>query len=89
MAAACGCVKGLTSRDKAEESARLMTLSDSDEALLDTLHYFGVYDGHGGVDAAKHCAQQMHIVVSDCIHKALGSQEADPAAEAVTLDEVC
>lgn len=29
---------------------------------MDALHYFGVFDGHGGVDAARHCAHRMHQV---------------------------
>lgn len=29
---------------------------------FDSLHYFGVFDGHGGADAARHCAQRMHQV---------------------------
>lgn len=26
----------------------------------DSLHLFAVYDGHGGVEAAKHCSERMH-----------------------------
>jgi hypothetical protein len=29
---------------------------------MDALHYFGVFDGHGGADAARYCAQRMHQV---------------------------
>jgi hypothetical protein len=29
---------------------------------MDAVHYFGVFDGHGGADAAHHCAQRMHQV---------------------------
>lgn len=29
---------------------------------MDALHYFGVFDGHGGADAAHHCAARMHQV---------------------------
>jgi hypothetical protein len=29
---------------------------------MDAIHYFGVFDGHGGADAAWHCAQRMHQV---------------------------
>jgi serine/threonine protein phosphatase PrpC len=29
---------------------------------MDSIHYFGVFDGHGGADAAWHCAQRMHQV---------------------------
>lgn len=31
---------------------------------MDAVHYFGVFDGHGGADAAQHCAQRMHQVSS-------------------------
>lgn len=33
---------------------------------MDSLHYFGVFDGHGGADAARHCAQRMHQVGCRC-----------------------
>lgn len=26
----------------------------------DVFHFYGVYDGHGGTDASKHCAARMH-----------------------------
>lgn len=26
----------------------------------DVFHFYGVYDGHGGTDASKHCASRMH-----------------------------
>jgi hypothetical protein len=31
-----------------------------DPDTQDALHFFGVYDGHGGAEAAKHCAGRMH-----------------------------
>lgn len=34
---------------------------------MDALHYFGVFDGHGGADAARHCAQRMHQTVCSTI----------------------
>eukprot|EP00798_Chlamydomonas_sp_ICE-L_P017380 gene17380-23682_t len=39
------------------------TKSVSDSATAgssDTLHFFGVYDGHGGSEAAQHCANRLH-----------------------------
>jgi hypothetical protein len=38
------------------------------------LHYFAVYDGHGGAEAAKHCANRMHLVLRDAIQKAIERQ---------------
>jgi hypothetical protein len=32
------------------------------QGVYDSLHYFGVFDGHGGADAARHCAHRMHQV---------------------------
>jgi len=43
---------------------------------MDALHYFGVYDGHGGAEAAKHCAARMHHVLLECIRQALDGDEA-------------
>lgn len=33
----------------------------------DTLHFFGVYDGHGGVEAAQHCAKRLHHHLSELL----------------------
>lgn len=53
------CVRGSRGGQGTES---LLGPHDSEEGLgsLDTLHYFGVYDGHGGADAAKHCAARLH-----------------------------
>ncbi|GAX81681.1 hypothetical protein CEUSTIGMA_g9109.t1 [Chlamydomonas eustigma] len=32
-----------------------------------TLHFFGVYDGHGGDQAANHCAARLHQHLSDAL----------------------
>lgn len=28
--------------------------------IQDTFHFFGVYDGHGGIHAAEFCRDHMH-----------------------------
>lgn len=33
----------------------------------ETLHFFGVFDGHGGADAALHCAKSLHERVRDVL----------------------
>ena len=34
---------------------------------LETLHFFGVFDGHGGADAAVHCAQTLHQRIVEAV----------------------
>lgn len=35
--------------------------------LVEALHFFGVFDGHGGADAAMHCAKTMHERVREVL----------------------
>jgi serine/threonine protein phosphatase PrpC len=32
----------------------------AEESSVEVLHFFGVFDGHGGADAAMHCAKTLH-----------------------------
>lgn len=34
---------------------------------LEKLHFFGVYDGHGGIEASQHCAQRLHYHLSKAV----------------------
>jgi len=43
---------------EAEDSAG--SLSSADSGTVEKLHFFGVYDGHGGTEASQHCAQRLH-----------------------------
>ncbi|GLC42801.1 hypothetical protein PLESTB_001419300 [Pleodorina starrii] len=52
------------------------TASDAAGAS-DTLHFFGVYDGHGGCQAAEHCARRLHHHLSKSIATACGLSIAD------------
>jgi protein phosphatase 2C len=58
-----------TSKDVQEEPAPYM----------ETLHFFGVFDGHGGAEAALHCAQTLHQRIAEALAAA-----TDPSS---TLDE--
>ncbi|KFM26426.1 putative protein phosphatase 2C 6 [Auxenochlorella protothecoides] len=43
-------------------------LSDGDtsgSSVRETLHFFGVFDGHGGADAALHCSRVLHTRVRE------------------------
>lgn len=46
----------------------------------ETLHFFGVFDGHGGADAALHCARSLHERVRDVL-----SACSNPAADLLAV----
>eukprot|EP00879_Flechtneria_rotunda_P006487 GHRR01006816.1.p1 GENE.GHRR01006816.1~~GHRR01006816.1.p1 ORF type:complete len:982 (+),score=374.26 GHRR01006816.1:635-3580(+) len=41
--------------------------SSSDSGCVEKLHFFGVYDGHGGIEASQHCAQRLHYHLSKAV----------------------
>ena len=45
-------------------------------SYMETLHFFGVFDGHGGAEAALHCAQTLHQRIAEALAAA-----TDPMAE--------
>lgn len=53
---------------------------------METLHFFGVFDGHGGADAAIHCAKTLHerirevfLTLASPTEIAGADKEANPA----------
>lgn len=56
----------------------------SSESSTESLHFFGVFDGHGGVEAATHCADRLHRNVQDAWWKKI-----DGAAAASTSCCTC
>ena len=46
---------------------------------METLHFFGVFDGHGGADAAVHCAQTLHQRIVEAV---AGKHDLPPAQPA-------
>ena len=58
------------------------------EPVMETLHFFGVFDGHGGAEAALHCAQTLHQRIAEALSVAtspiarsdLGSTSASQTA---------
>jgi hypothetical protein len=56
--AAVGGQRGEGATPDVEESAG--SLSSADSGTVEKLHFFGVYDGHGGIEASQHCAQRLH-----------------------------
>jgi hypothetical protein len=52
------------------------TASDT-APVCDTLHFFGVYDGHGGCQAAEHCAKRLHHHLSHSLAAACGCLVTD------------
>ena len=57
---------GAGAGEGAEEGA------EEGEAYMDTLHFFGVFDGHGGAEAALHCAQTLHQRIAEALAEATG-----------------
>mmetsp|Transcript_37084 Transcript_37084/g.109357 ORF Transcript_37084/g.109357 Transcript_37084/m.109357 type:complete len:589 (-) Transcript_37084:244-2010(-) len=58
-------LRALASPSAASTPAQLA----ANPSLGDMLHFFGVYDGHGGVDAANHCANRLHHHLSNALGK--------------------
>jgi len=52
-------------------------------AATDTLHFFSVYDGHGGAQASAHCAGRLHHNLLEALGGLLGGG-GGPAAAAAT-----
>jgi hypothetical protein len=48
--------------------------TSSDDSTMESLHFFGVYDGHGGVQAAQHCAKRLHHHLCSALASLWGSQ---------------
>ncbi|KAL4855612.1 putative protein phosphatase 2C 8 [Chlorella vulgaris] len=48
-------------------AAALDPASLSLDITSETLHFFGVFDGHGGADAALHCAKSLHERLRDVL----------------------
>lgn len=66
------------STDQEQQSyASSSSSSSSDSGVCDTLHFFGVYDGHGGTEAAQHCATRLHHHLSKAL-AAVGSAAVHP-----------
>jgi hypothetical protein len=51
-----------------EQSVGSMSSGGSDPGVcIEKLHFFGVYDGHGGIEASQHCAQRLHYHLSRAV----------------------
>lgn len=52
-----------------EHSVSSMSSSSDGGGVMsvEKLHFFGVYDGHGGIEASQHCAQRLHYHLSKAV----------------------
>ncbi len=77
-----------SSSDASDASTSTSTASTSAASACqcDTLHFFAVYDGHGGVEAAQHCANRMHYHLSVALSAVAG---ATVSAALHTQDTCC
>lgn len=71
----------LAASPDAENSVSSVSSGDS----VEKLHFFGVYDGHGGIEASQHCAQRLHYhltkavadLASNWLETSAGGEAAD------------
>jgi len=54
--------------------ARGSLMNDASAPEMDALHFFGVFDGHGGSEAALHCARTLHERLSEALSGAARPQ---------------
>lgn len=57
----------------------------SEELVASSVHFFAVYDGHGGADVAKHCAKNLHEQLKKIV--SAGSLAAVPPVPAEAAAE--
>jgi protein phosphatase 2C len=59
-----------------------------DATSLETLHFFGVFDGHGGADAAMHCAKTLHERVKEVFQTLTSPTTAEGAEIEPVLEDM-
>lgn len=66
------------------DSAGLLQPGESNSGpsapYMETLHFFGVFDGHGGAEAAMHCAQTLHQRIREALAAATSTSSPEPAS---------
>ncbi|KAK2076821.1 hypothetical protein QBZ16_005047 [Prototheca wickerhamii] len=67
----------------ADRHGLVQGLPISGAATRETLHFFGVFDGHGGADAALHCSRVLHSRVRETFMSWAGA--GDEAAQAAAM----
>ena len=67
--------KGPSERNDSTHSAST-SVPTEDPPFIETLHFFGVFDGHGGAEAALHCAQTLHQRIAEALSSASGMEES-------------
>jgi hypothetical protein len=90
-AGAAACAPDAAARDGGGGSGTTFGSSVEAGAAIDKLHFFGVYDGHGGIQASQHCAARLHHHLSACLrematgylgHAVVGSVESATSMDA-------
>ena len=55
---------------------------------METLHFFGVFDGHGGAEAALHCAQTLHQRIAEALSAVSSPSAQSKIAESFAASQV-
>eukprot|EP00891_Asterochloris_glomerata_P008404 jgi/Astpho2/8404/Aster-01460 len=57
-------------------------------SVMETLHFFGVFDGHGGAEAALHCAQTLHQRIAEALSAVSSPSAQSKIAESFAASQV-
>jgi serine/threonine protein phosphatase PrpC len=68
--------EGVAERQDSSNSNSTSMGSRAAPAMLEVLHFFGVFDGHGGAEAALHCAQTLHERIAESLLMAAEQSKA-------------
>lgn len=76
----CSPIAACAQRVGSDQDHGLGVASNGPDSGNDTLHFFAVYDGHGGIEAAQHCANRLHLHLSDALANVCKDLNAEGAA---------
>jgi hypothetical protein len=57
-------------------------------SYVETLHFFGVFDGHGGAEGALHCAQTLHQRIVEAVVAHTSPEGTEVCAQPAQLPRV-
>ena len=85
---------GEADNHRAGVAGRSSSTPKSRQPFMESLHFFGVFDGHGGAEAAAHCAQTLHQRIAEALSaaaspscsEARSAGNADSFASTATAD---
>lgn len=71
----------------ATEASTPVTPQGTYSPFMETLHFFGVFDGHGGAEAALHCAQTLHQRIAEALSAVSSPDAADRIKQSLAASQ--